>query len=80
MKKLLMALFIGMGLLIAPVSAKAAPAQTATAQDAAAIVQQAQAQLAVLQATIAQFDGVTLTDPNQIAALDAMKTQAALLQ
>jgi hypothetical protein len=70
-----------MVVLVAPVSAaKAAPAKAATAQDTAAIAQQAQAQLAMLQATIAQFDGVTLTDPNQIAALDAMKAQAALLE
>ena len=80
MKKLLMTLFIGMGLLLVSVSAKAAPAPTATALDTAAIVQQAQTQLAVLQATIAQFDGVTLTDPNQIAALEVMKTQASLLE
>ena len=80
MKKLLMTLFIGMGLLLVPVSAKAAPAPAATALDTAAIVQQAQTQLAVLQATIAQFDGVTLTDPNQIAALEVMKTQASLLE
>ena len=81
MKKLLTALFIGMVMLVVPVSVtQAAPKTAATAQDSAAIVQQAQAQLAMLQATIAQFDGVTLTDPNQIAALDAMKMQAALLQ
>ena len=81
MKKLLTALFIGMVMLVVPVSVtQAAPKTAATAQDSAAIVQQAQAQLAMLQATIAQFDGVTLTDPNQIAALDAMKMRAALLQ
>ena len=79
MKKLLMALFVGMGLLLAPVSAKAAQA-SAEAVDTTAIVQQAQTQLAALQATIAQFDGVTLTDPNQIAALEVMKTQASLLE
>lgn len=75
MKKLLMALLVGLGMIFLPVTAKAA-----TTQETYALWQQTQAQVMALQGIISQFDGVVLTDPNQIAALDSIKQQQAALQ
>ena len=75
MKKSLMAFFVAMGIILFPVSAKAA-----TLQETLALWQTVQTQATALQNAVAQFDGITLTDPNQIAALDATKQQATLYQ
>ena len=75
MKKLLMALFVTMGIILFPASAKAA-----TLQETLALWQSVQTQATSLQNAVAQFDGITLTDPNQIAALNATKQQASLYQ
>lgn len=80
MKKLLMSVLIAFVILLTPSSIQAATTQPTAAQTTDAAVQQMQTQLAMLQMVIAQYDGVTVTDPNQIAALDLMKTQAAQLQ
>ena len=75
MKKALMAFFIAMGIILFPVSAKAA-----TLQETLVLWQTVQTQATALQNAAAQFDGIILTDPNQIAALDATRQQATLYQ
>ena len=74
MKKLLMGLMIGFLIMLFPASA-----QAATTAETYALYQQTQAQVTALQGVVNQFENVTLTDPNQIAALNAIKAQLTQL-
>lgn len=75
MRKLLMGMMIGFLLLLIPSTAEAA-----TAAETAVLYQQTQAQVAALQGVVNQFENVTLTDPNQVTALNTIKTQLAQLK
>ena len=75
MKRVVMGVIIFIGLMLFPCSAKAA-----TLQETLALWQQAQSQATALQNIVAQFNGIALTDPNQIATLESIKQQATIYQ